>query len=377
MRKAVPGHWIVGLTILCLVGATAMGCRPKIEKIWEFPVSSPIYSTPLIMDNLIVFGSESGTLHAVDKNGRARWSFQTPSAQIFAHPQTDQKFIFFGATNQKFYAVDQRGEVRWQFAASERIKSDPAVLDNMVFATSYDGHIYALDTTTGKKIWQFPNETRPEEESQPEATPDQPSNLQPQPKAFSYAAPKIQDGVLYVGNLDGYFYAIQINDGSMKWRFKAEEGITSTAWIEGDTVYFGSKDDHVYALDTETGQKIKWKFKTADDVLSSPVIADNILYIGSNDKNFYALDAKTGEKKCQFTAQGPIISYGAVYNNLIVFGAGQGDGHVYVLNRSNCQLFHRVKTGYKIESDPVLDNNIIFVTSGDRKLYAFRINKTE
>ena len=34
------------------------------------------------------------------------------------------------------------------------------------------------------------------------------------------------------------------------------------------------------------------------------------------------------------------------------------------------------KTGYKIEADPVLDGNVLYMASGDRRLYTFRINKT-
>jgi outer membrane protein assembly factor BamB len=145
--------------------------------------------------------------------------------------------------------------------------------------------------------------------------------------------------------------------------------------VEGQAVYFGSKDDHVYAVDTATGKKALWKFKTGDDVLSSPRIKDGVVFIGSNDKNFYAIDAKTGKEKCHFTTKGPVISYGVFFQELVFFGGGQGDGNIYGINRNTCELFYSTKTGYKIESDPVLEGDHLYVTSGDMKLYAFKINK--
>ena len=373
MKKPVP------VLMFACVLALATGCTPTIEKLWEFPISSPIYSTPLVAGELIVFGSESGTLHAVGKNGQARWRYQVSSSQIFSRPTTDGKLIYFGATNQTFYAVDMKGQLKWKHVTGERIKSDPVLAEDAVYTSSYDGHVYALQTATGKMLWQFPpaEKAAKPEEGKKEKKAEEPADTQPDPKpgAFSYSAPVIKDGVLYVGNLDGYLYAIQTADGKLKWRFKAGGGITSSPAVEGGAVYFGSKDDHVYAVDTATGKKVLWKFKAGDDVLSSPRIVDGVLFIGSNDNNFYALDAKTGKEKCHFTAKGPVISYGAFFQDLVFFGGGQGDGNIYGLNRNTCELFFSQKTGYKIESDPVFDGDRLYVTSGDMKLYAFKINK--
>ena len=55
------------------------------------------------------------------------------------------------------------------------------------------------------------------------------------------------------------------------------------------TVYIGSYDNKVYALNGATGTK-KWEFATGGDVESSPAIGtDGTLYIGSNDNQVYAL----------------------------------------------------------------------------------------
>ena len=370
MTRSVPMLHFVG-RLACAAGlvfVSASACAPEIEKLWAFPTSSPLYSTPLVVDDLIVFGSESGTLHAVDRNGKARWQYSAPSAEIFARPVTDGGKIFFGATNQTFYAVDMSGQLKWKYSTKERIKSDAAVSEGVVYTTSYDGHVYALNTKRGQRKWQFPPAKG--------AGSGRKKTEVIVPKEFSYAAPAVKDGVLYVGNLDGYLYALSTADGSLKWRFKTGGGVTSSALVEGQTVYFGSKDDNVYAIDAATGTKVLWKFETGGDVISSPKIIGGVLYIGSNDKNFYALEAKTGKEKCHFTTKGEVVSYGTFYKDLVFFGGGQGDGHIYGIEQGTCKKFFRYKTGYKIESDPVIVGDFLYVTSGDRKLYAFRINKT-
>ncbi len=382
---------VLALTFAGLGLLLVSGCTPSVEKIWEYPTGSPLYSTPLLMENLIIFGSEGGALNAVDRKGQARWSYSVSSGEIFAHPVSDGKFIFFGATNQIFYAVDKIGRAKWQFTSRERIKSDPAISEGIVYATSYDGHIYALKTEDGSLQWQFPavpakkeaKKEEPKEETKEgaKAIETSPAPVTPPPaaiapKAFSYAAPVIRDGVLYVGNLDGFMYALHTADGSLKWRYKTEGGITSTALVHEGVIYFGSKDGHVYALDTATGSKLKWKLKTGGAVLSSAKWVDGVIYIGSNDKKLYAIDAARGQEKCHFEAGGEIISIPAPYKNLIFFAGGQGDGRIYAIEKDSCKLFWKHKTGYKIESDPVFDGDQFYITSGDNKLYAFKINKT-
>jgi hypothetical protein len=72
--------------------------------------------------------------------------------------------------------------------------------------------------------------------------------------------------------------------------------------IGGDgTVYIGSGDDSVYAINPD-GTK-KWSFATGSEVYSSPAIAaDGTVYVGSYDGNLYAFadvanpgDASVGE----------------------------------------------------------------------------------
>ena len=66
--------------------------------------------------------------------------------------------------------------------------------------------------------------------------------------------------------------------------------VRSTPAIGADgTVYVGSEDKKLYALDAETGKQ-KWAFGTAGKVESSPAIGqDGIIYVGSWDKKVYAV----------------------------------------------------------------------------------------
>ena len=60
--------------------------------------------------------------------------------------------------------------------------------------------------------------------------------------------------------------------------------------MAGGTVYVGSVDGKVYALDAATGH-VRWAYASGGSVLSGPVVADGMVYFGSDDQNVYALEA--------------------------------------------------------------------------------------
>jgi len=74
------------------------------------------------------------------------------------------------------------------------------------------------------------------------------------------------------------------------WEFETGFPVTSSPAIGSDgTVYVGSFDKKLYAINGKTGVKL-WEFETGDQVLSSPAIgSDGTVYVGSNDKKLYAI----------------------------------------------------------------------------------------
>jgi len=109
--------------------------------------------------------------------------------------------------------------------------------------------------------------------------------------------------------------------------------------VAGGTVYVGSGDNHLYALDAETGQQ-QWRFETGDDVHSSPAVSNQSIYIGSADKYVYAIDAETGQEQWRFEAD--CKGYNGI-TSISIFQAVMG-GTVYVGNGTQhasdlCYLF--------------------------------------
>jgi len=146
-----------------------------------------------------------------------------------------------------------------------------------------------------------------------------------------YASPTIMDATVYIGSGDGNLYALDAETGEEQWSFEAAgDGVRSSAYVVDGLVYVGAENANVYALDAETGEE-QWVYETvADPVRSSPTVVDGTVYVGGSykkeggteDHNVYALDAETGEEQWQFEAGYYVSAAPAVALDTVLIGAG-------------------------------------------------------
>ena len=73
-----------------------------------------------------------------------------------------------------------------------------------------------------------------------------------------------------------------------RWSFETLGEVVSSPIVVNDTVYVGSKDGKVYALDAETGDK-EWEYDTGADIQSSPASDGTTLYIGNQEGTVFAI----------------------------------------------------------------------------------------
>lgn len=176
--------------------------------------------------------------------------------------------------------------------------------------------------------------------------------------------PIVVNGTIYLGVMNGKFYAIDADSGQVDWVFQADGEIANTAAAVDGLVYFGASDGSVYALDAATGNQI-WRYETGGPVLSSPAVVNGTLYVGSLDKALYALDAATGDLVWRYVTGGRVISSPAVGGGKVYFGSE--DMTAYCLDATTGALaWSRPLTGVSMKGTyPALDvanGVVIFVT---------------
>ena len=170
----------------------------------------------------------------------------------------------FGSMDMNVYAVTAEGGCRWKTGLGFLISSTPALSDDMTTAYigSWDGNLYALDTTDGAVRWKTPT------------------------RDHVYASPAIAaDGTVYIGSADGSLYAFS-PAGEILWTFDTLDPIRSSPAVAGDgTVIFGAGDGTVYALNPDGTRR--WSYDTTDqdrnDLNASPALGADRVYIGGEN----------------------------------------------------------------------------------------------
>ena len=198
-----------------------------------------------------------------------------------------------------------------------------------------------------------------------------------------FRADALHSGIYHAGG-------VQVLHG-VKWKFSTGGAIVSTPAVSGGTVYFGSGDHRLYALDERSG-KPRWTFATQGRIASSPAVAQGRVYFGSFDSNFYALDAASGALLWKFATGGErrfsgrhlhgaepaaevmpdpfdvFLSSPAIADGRVYFGSG--DGHVYALDAATGAVSWKFHTGNVVHASPAIADGTLYVGSWDSYFYA-------
>lgn len=190
------------------------------------------------------------------------------------------------------------------------------------------------------------------------------------------------DGTVYIGCLDGSMYAfypdLPFNASfrdRLKWSYDTFGPISGSAALsaDGTTIYFGSEDHNVYALDT-SNRSVRWIKPTGREILASPVVGpDGAIYIGSLDGKFYAFNPDGTEKWPPKQTGGPIYGTAAIGRDGTLY-FGSHDQNVYAIAPDGSTRWEFPTQGV-IDGAPALGaDGTVYVMSADRNFYALDPN---
>jgi outer membrane protein assembly factor BamB len=244
--------------------------------------------------------------------------------------------------------------IAWRRNAGSLLEFPPVVAYGRLYVGTASGRFLALDAKTGKVVWK---------------------------KEFGRcmaASPAVAGGVVYQTLMDpspcavhrqdsaGYLLALDADTGDVLWRFRAGVSESSPLVVDG-TVYFGSWDRKMYALDTKT-HRVDWRVGTGDKVKDAAAYADGTIYFASYDNKVYAVAAKSG--KLRWAAKGvgnfyatPSVAYGRVF-------IGNTDGRVYAFGAKSGHLLWARSTGGYVYSSAAVSQRTVYVGSYGRRFYA-------
>jgi len=173
--------------------------------------------------------------------------------------------------------------------------SSPVFKDNVIYFGGDDGNVYAVDAETGRQDL----ETRDERPGPRDGRQSWMARFTSAVTTESFTrSMRGQAALKWKVTTEGErrFEAKGLHGLQPKNQTIADpfDVFLSSPVVVNGSVYFGSGDGNLYALDSATGD-LRWKFKTGDVVHASPAVADGVLFSEAGDSYFYAVDATTGQ----------------------------------------------------------------------------------
>lgn len=225
----------------------------------------------------------------------------------------------------------------WSVRLQQSLKAAPAAAGGRLFAGGLEGTLYCLEAETGLPLWEF----------------DAGSEIA--------STPCITDDSIYLGTAEGRVWALDIK-GHELWCRDLGGGINASPIAAEDRVYVGSFDQSLYCLEADTGRTV-WRFETGAAIEHSVGIGDGHVFCLSQDRVFYALKQDSGELDWSFSSEEFFIAPPATDAGR-VFAASRGA--LYCLDTQTGREVWREEPEARYRSNISLRGNIAVVALGNR-----------
>jgi outer membrane protein assembly factor BamB len=178
------------------------------------------------------------------------------------------------------------------------------------------------------------------------------------------------DGTIYIGSKDHHLYAINA-DGTLKWRYKATWEVDSSPAIDSEgTIFIGSGNDFI-AINPDGTEK--WRFDAAAGVKSSPTIdSEGTIYFSSHEYvyAFYPNGTLKWDFRLSGYASSPVIDS----DGTIFIG---GYDYFYSINTNGTLKWkYKTKTNLGRTSPAIGLDETIYIGSDTGQYYAIYPNGT-
>lgn len=287
--------------------------------IWTYPEKGAatrlFLAAPTVAGDQVIAGDYAGGLVSLNpSNGSENWTFAEAKGKYVGSALATDSMIIVPNADNHLYALDMQGKLKWKFAATHAFWSQPVTDGKLVFASSLDHYLYALDLQTGTLAWK--------------------ADL----GATLVSSPLLDSGVLYQGSIDGTMNAVDAASGKVKWTQKLEGGIWSTPVISEGKIFFGDQKTKVYILDTANGA-IDQTIDVGTAIIGRGVLIKEGIAFGTESGEL-VLIGLDGKKLWSRTIGGKIYSNLVSDGTLILVPETQGDKPLVALDTNGTEVWY-------------------------------------
>jgi outer membrane protein assembly factor BamB len=314
---------------------------------------------PVLVDNLIyTVNAEGEVMQLAADTGKVQWKTEL-NEPISSGVGLGNGLVLAGTSSGHLYALNVNGKKLWNAILSSEIQGQPRYYDGTVIVRTSDHHIYGIDAADGRRKWVYERAT-------------------PSLSLKNHAGIVVDSGAIYAGFPGGKLVAIRADNGKLLWEATVAQpkgvteieriaDITSLPYVDGALVYVVAYQGKVAAVDRQRGQVV-WSRDISSYV---GLTADNgKIYLSHTIGSVYSLDTTNGKT---FWRQGNLG-----YRHLTVplplgsiVAVGDLEGYVHLLSQDDGSFVGRIQLGSKpIMSLIANGSNQFLAQSRDGNLYA-------
>ncbi len=197
--------------------------------LWEKEAPIYVFSSAAVLDNIVFF--TSAQLEAVDiDSGKEIWYYHPSELDLMSDPIIVRGIVIASGHDGIVAADVNSGEVVWKTGPETGVSSLATDGKKLVGVSAA---LVCLDADTGTILWE--DQSWNEEGNYP---PDFPLS----------SNPAIGRDRIYVGRIDGFLYCINLEDGTLLWKYQTGGAIVASPAVVGDNLIIGSTDGKLYCF---------------------------------------------------------------------------------------------------------------------------------
>lgn len=253
----------------------------------------------------------------------------------------------------------------WTYEIPGNIISSPVIYKNILYASSRNGSIYALNASNGELIWDYSTD------------------------GFIDATPAVSSESVIVSSLDGYLYSLNRINGELLWKSYLGAPSVSSPLIYRNKVYVGAGEpsNSLKAFDFNTGALLFSK-NISQPVRSAPSFCGGEIIFAANDGKIYAVNAETGDDifSYPFTGGAFEMNSSACGDDLFslpghderkIFKNSPSDGSLISYSPSLTDNLYLDSWNWQIVSSPLISPSSVYISAGTDNAYLIGLNKND
>ncbi len=344
--------------------------KPLTGLLWKINVDAPVRSSVCYDDKNIYLGTSQCIFYSINKlSGSINWKMKTGAA-IHSSAAINNNTLYFTNNKQALYFVEKKsgktirkidfGENKNYDWGFDYFYSSPTLVNDEIVVGIKDGYVYDIKATSGNIKWKYKTE------------------------GIVRSTAAVKDGVVYFGDTEGIMYAIDLSSGKEIWKFyidghemKNEDfgfdrrAIISSPVITSDKIIFGGRDGFLYAVNKSNGKEAWRVDHQVSWVISTPAVKDSIVVTGTSDGRFIqAVNLNTGKEIWKHNTNSIVWSSPIICNNKVYIGSNEGT--LYCLDLLSGKQLSSYQTGGKIWSSPVIDDTVLFISNDKGDVMALK-----